>query len=86
MKITVELPDYDGDAVDVIWEEGARISIHTDESSVTVRANAGGLLSLGRQMLYLARNDLPDGAHIHYDDFFTGQQLPYELIIEKADL
>ena len=83
MKMILEIPDYDGNGIDVIWERGAKLVLDIDENGFSVSANAAGLISLAKEMLYLANNDFPDGAHVHYDNFFTGQSLQYELIIEK---
>ena len=84
MKITVDIPDYDGRSLDVVWESDSEytISIHGDD--VIILANRNGLISLAKQMLYLAYNNLPEGSHIHYDSFFTKMyNKEYELVIQK---
>ena len=50
-------------------------------------ANKKGLISLAKQMLYLANNDFHcSGAHIHFDSFFTKMDnAKYDLIIEKTE-
>lgn len=51
--------------------------------AVILRANKKGMLSLAKQLLYFAYNDLPKWAHVHLDGFFTGiENQEIELIIE----
>ena len=83
MKITLEIPDYDGSALDVIWEDKANYTAEVHEQDILIKANRQALISVAKQMLYLAYNDLPAGSHIHYDEFFTQTKGNYEIIIEK---
>ena len=86
MQITVDVPLYDGEGVDVIWENGSRLTISITEGSAIINANKAGLLSLAKQMLYLATNDIPNGSHVHYDKndpYFAGFSGSHELILEK---
>ena len=84
MKIYVDIPDYDGNGLDVIWENDAKYSISVNDNNVVVSANKSGLISFAKQMLYMAYNDLHKGSHVHYDDFFTKIKTnDFELIIEK---
>ena len=71
MKIILDLPNYDGNALDVIWEEGSTYLLEVNGNSAILKANNEGLISFAKQMLYLAYNNLPKGAHIHFDGFFT---------------
>lgn len=85
MKVIVDIPNYDGNGLDVIWENGSNYAISVEENSVVVSANKSGLISLAKQMLYMAHNDLPTGSHIHYDSFFTHiTNEDFELVIEKV--
>lgn len=85
MKINIELPDYDGNALDVIWENNSKCKVSSDNESVNISANKEALISIAKQMLYLAYNDLSNGAHIHYDSFFTkDKDMGKELMIEKT--
>lgn len=83
MKIEIDLPDYDGIGVDVIWEENADYTLDVFDDEVVLKANREGLLSLGKEMIYFAENNLQEGSHIHYDSFFTGKDRDYALILEK---
>ena len=81
MIITLELPDYDGRATDVIWEEEAEIHMDAEHGDVVISANRAGLTTLAKQMLYL--RNLPAGCHVHYDSLFLGKDTDRDLIIEK---
>ena len=83
MKITLEIPDYDGNALDVIWEDNANYTAEVSEQDVIIKGNRQALTSIAKQMIYMAYNDLPEGSHIHYDEFFTQTKGSYEIIIEK---
>ena len=85
MKITLDIPDYDGDGLDVIWENGAKYAINIAYNSVVISADKAALVSIAKQMLYMAYNDLPGGSHVHYDSFFTKINGEYELVIEKKE-
>lgn len=84
MKIEFQIPDYDNDSLDVIWEDAAEYTIDINDNEIVLKANSKALLSFAKQMLYLAYQNLPTGSHIHYDEFFTKlQNLKYDFIIEK---
>lgn len=86
MKIEIEIPDYDGNALDVIWDHGGKYTIVNLGNDVIIKANEKGLISLAKQMLYIALNDLPEGSHVHYNSFFTCiTDSLHELIIEKIE-
>jgi len=83
MNLNINVPDYDGNALDVIWEQHAHYSIKVDENNIILAANKEGLISLAKQMIYMAYNDLPRGSHVHFDSFFTQKKDDdNELIIE----
>ena len=81
------MPDYDGNGIDVIWEDESKYELKVFESEILLSANKKGLISLAKQMLYLANNDFHcSGAHIHFDSFFTKMDnAKYDLIIEKTE-
>ena len=80
---TIELPDYDGDGMDVIWENNAEFRLDVFKRETSITANKEGLISLAKQMLYMAYSNLPKGSHVHYDDFFTKSGSDNCLIIVK---
>ena len=84
MKVTLEIPEYNENAVDVIWEDGSQYSLVVSGDTVELSANKQGLLSLAKQLLYFANNELPNGSHVHYSSFFCRNlESDYELIISK---
>lgn len=83
MKIIVDIPQYDGNGLDIIWDAGSKYTINVQENNVVISANQSGLVSLAKQMLYMAHNNLPTGSHVHYDDFFTKVNNGLDLVIEK---
>ena len=84
MKVTLDIPNYDGNGIDVVWENGSKYVINIADNNVVISANKGALVSIAKQMLYMAYNNLPNGSHIHYDSFFTKMnEDEYELVIEK---
>lgn len=82
MKITLDIPEYDGNALDVIWENRAKYDLMTFGNEVVLKANKEALISFAKQMLYFAHNDMHQGSHVHYGSFFTGNEQDKELIIE----
>lgn len=84
MKVTLDIPNYDGNGIDVVWETGSKYEISIADNNVVISANKNALVSIAKQMLYMAYNNLPNGSHIHYDSFFTKMnEEEYELVIEK---
>lgn len=71
MKYIIDIPEYDGDGIDVIWHKDSLVNIRCDEGGITLEANGEGLRSLGEQLLYLSQEIIPSGSHIHLDDFFV---------------
>ena len=85
MKITIEIPEYDGEGVDVIWDDTAKYHIDVQDNLVALYANDAAMISLARQMIYLAKNDLTKGSHIHFDSFFyKGKEGDFELVLCKT--
>ena len=57
MQLQIDIPNYDGQAQEVIWYEDADYAIDVFDGEVALTANREGLISLARQMLYMAYND-----------------------------
>lgn len=84
MIVNIEIPDYEYDGLDVIWEDNAHYKLFIYKQSVHLVANTEGLMSLAKQMIYLAVNDVPEGSHVHFDKFFTKMNdLPIEFVVAK---
>jgi hypothetical protein len=84
MDISFEIPEYEG-GLKVFWDQDAKLKIQLFDNIVLLCINKQALLSLARQLMYMAVSDVPRGSHIHYDDFFCKDGLlgDVELIIEK---
>ena len=64
------------------WVDGFIIKVETDiDNAVVVSANREGLLSLAKQLIALANENV--GWHIHYDDHNSLEDGSMEMIIEK---
>lgn len=83
MKLKIDIPDYDGNAMDVIWNKGAEYTLDIVDNEIIMTANSCGLISIATQMLYMAYNQLPEGSHVHYDEFFTKINSKYNFVICK---
>jgi len=85
MDISFEIPDYDDGGLEVFWDEGAKLKVQSFDKAVALYINKQALLSLAKQLIYLAVNNVPEGSHIHFDDFFckNGFLGDVELIIGK---
>lgn len=83
VNIHLQIPDFDGNAIDIIAEKGATVSVEVHENEVVIAANKEGFLSLAKQMLYMAVNPIPFGGHAHFDDTLVGMRhSAYSLVIE----
>ena len=86
MKIVVDIPDYDGNGIDVIWSDDSKFKIELGNNEVIISANQAGLISVAKQLLYMAYSDLNEGAHVHFDSFFTKMNPDdIELVIERKN-
>jgi hypothetical protein len=84
MIVQIEIPDYEG-GLRLDWEPGFIISVKPGlESSVVIRANTAGLISLARHLLLLAQPDVPIGDHYHFDSWNTLEKGSIELITDKT--
>ena len=85
INISFEIPEYDDEGLEVFWDENAKLKAQFLNGEVLLSANKQALLALAKQFVYLAVNDVPDGSHIHYDDFFCrgGFLGDNELTVEK---
>ena len=83
MRITVDVPDYDGNSLDVIWDREGKYNICVDGNSIVLSANREALISFAKQFLYFTQTKFPEGSHIHIDSFFCrGLSGVYELVVQ----
>jgi hypothetical protein len=50
-------------------ENGFKIEVKIKGDIIAISANKAGLVSLARQLLTLAQDNVPSGSHFHFDDY-----------------
>lgn len=84
MKVEIELEDYKKEnGLQLKWENGFCIEVKADGGEVLVSANRAGLISLANHLLTLAQEGVPEGSHIHLDEYNSLEENSAELVIEK---
>lgn len=69
MKQHIDLPLFDGDALDVIMHRDlASYGIVIYQNSISISMNTVFMRDFAYQLLYFVQNNLKPGDHIHYDD------------------
>jgi len=53
MRITVDIPDHDGNGIDVVWDRNGKYSVEVNSNQIVLRGNKEALISFAKQMLYL---------------------------------
>ncbi|HET9502150.1 MAG TPA: hypothetical protein VFO93_01320 [Hymenobacter sp.] len=85
MKITLDLPDYSPETgIRTQWEQSFSIATSGTTGCFTLKANKAGLVSLAMHLLTLAQDNVPDGCHIHYDEFNSLEDNSIEFVIQKT--
>ena len=69
--------------MDLVWEDGFMIRIHTEGNETIISANKDGLVSLAHHLLVLAEET--SGSHIHLDEYNSLEEGSSGLIIEKTE-
>ena len=85
MRHLIEVPDYDPErGVRTEWEENAEISVAIRDGHVFIQANVAGLRSLARHCLVLAQDGVPEGRHLHLNDWSGLAPGSTEVTLERA--
>ena len=58
--------------------------VDTKNCSFLISGNSEGLVSLARVLLHLSQENVPDGSHVHYDDFAGLEDDSCELILQRG--
>ncbi len=82
MKVDVNIEPYD-DGISIRYIDGSKIECDTGSDSFVIKANTEGLTLLASICLTLAQGDVPNGSHIHLDEFNFLKKCSAELIISK---
>ena len=83
MKASVEVEPYDG-CLRLTWVNGFEITCSKDHDAFLIKANAEGLKSLASICLTLAQGNVPQGAHVHLDEYNSLEDGSEEIIIAKG--
>jgi hypothetical protein len=83
MELKINVPEYSGDGLRSEWEYRFEINVKSDENNIVISANKAGLISLAKQLLTLAQDNVPSGCHFHFDDYNSLENGSTDLIIEK---
>ncbi len=84
MKIEIDIPKYDPDiGIQYHWTNSFEVDIRTVNEAVQISANKEGLLSLANHLLNLAQDEVPNGVHLHFDEYNSLEDGLLELIIQK---
>lgn len=85
MKIEVDIPKYmDEKGLVLNWENNFSIRVLGGDE-IVIKANSAGLTSLARHLLTLAQKNVPDGSHIHLDEYNSLEEKSVDLIVERDD-
>lgn len=85
-KFVFDIPEYnDSDGIEIFWEDGGHYELSLEcDNCITLKANKNGLISLAKQMLYMAYNDFQGEGAVHFDPFFTKiENMEFELTLVK---
>ena len=82
MKVEVNIEPYD-DGISISYIDGSKIECDKGSDSFVIKANTEGLNLLASICLTLAQGDVPNGSHIHLDEFNFLKEGSVELIISK---
>ena len=84
MKREIEIINYDSKkGIQINWEYGFMIEAKVENNLMLIRANEEGLISLAKQLLTLAQKEVPNGCHIHLDEYNSLETGSVDLVLEK---
>jgi hypothetical protein len=84
MEIKLSIPNYSEEAgFRFEWEYGFEIKVIAEPKAMVIIANKAGLISLARQLLTLAQDEVPSGYHVHYDEGNSLEDGSAEMVVQK---
>lgn len=85
MNLQIEIPDYlPNEGFNHEWCKDFQIKTSFERNVFVIKANKEGLISLAKQLLQLAQDDVPNGYHLHYDEFNSLENDSPDFVIEKG--
>ena len=84
-NVMIRVPPYTAEeGIGLEWDDDFCILCDVDAAGVVViQANPSGLRSLARHLLTLAQNNVPDGAHVHLDEFSALEDGSREVVLAR---
>ena len=80
----MNIPEYSVESgLQTEWELGFDIETKTNDGTISIIANKAGLISLAKQLLTLAQENVPVGRHLHFDEYNSLEEGSIELVIQK---
>ena len=68
-------------SMEIQWESGFTISVRQVSGEIVIEGNRAGLRSLANLLNQLA--DMPEGAHVHLDEYNSLEEGSLPVIIDK---
>lgn len=85
MKTEIDIPKYVPEKGLILnWENDFSIKVFGG-NEIIIKANRAGLTSLTRHLLTLAQEGVPNGCHIHLDEYNSLEEKSVGLIVERDD-
>lgn len=83
-EIQIFIPEYSSDiGLRFEWEDNPIISTSFQNNEIIITANKDGLISLARHLLTLAQDQVPEGHHMHLDEYAGLENESIALTVEK---
>ncbi|WP_293879448.1 MULTISPECIES: Imm32 family immunity protein [unclassified Sphingobacterium] len=84
MTIDVIIPEYSEDkGFQITWEHGFEIEAKIEGGSLMISANKAALVSIAKQLLTLAQDNVPKDYHYHLDEYNSLEEGSIPLIFHK---
>jgi hypothetical protein len=84
MEMKLEVPNYTlENGIVYNWENGFEIDVKNSSGVIIISANREGLISLANHLLNLAQESVPNGYHMHFDEYNSLEEGSSELILQK---
>lgn len=82
----INIPNYTKErGVEYSWIENFEIEVQLGDNGVKICANSAGLSSLANLLLGLAQESVPNGYHLHLDEYNSLEEGSLELLIQKIE-
>lgn len=65
------------------WENGFQIFVKVENGEVLISANQEGLISLANHLLNLAQNEVPEGVHLHLDEYNSLEKVHLNWLLRR---